>query len=143
MVWNRGDKRRRGSQVACAMGLALVLVAPAAHAAGTPKAAATPRRGSTASAGPVTDANVAQRVLEARTKADNLALAAYYTNKAAAEQSRVDFYDQLFRAYMKLEGKKQVEPLQRHARALLRAARVSKARYELLAEAHRDIAWED
>jgi len=142
MVWNRGDKRRRGSRAVCASALAFLLVAPAAHAAGTPVPAATPRRG-TPSAGPVTDANVAQRVLNARTKADNLALADYYMHKAAAEQSRIDFYDQLFRAYMKLEGKKQVEPLQRHARALLRAARVSKARYELLAQAHRDIAWED
>jgi hypothetical protein len=129
-------------RTALAAMLAAVLGVPAARAAGTPKAAAAPHRTSPAKAAPVTDANVAQRVLSARTRADNEALAAYYKAKAAAEDPRIEFYDQLFHAYMKLEGK-QVEPLQRHARALLRAARVSKARYEQLAQAHLDIAWED
>jgi hypothetical protein len=141
MAWNRSTGHRQRVRTTLAAILAAALVAPAAGAAGTPKPAA-PRRTAPAKAAPVTDANVARRVLSARTRADNEALAAYYKAKAAAEDPRIEFYDQLFHAYMKLEGKK-VEPLQRHARALLRAARVSKARYEELAKAHQDIAWED
>jgi len=142
MAWNRSTRHRQRVRTTLAAILAAALVAPAVGAAGTPKPAAAPHRTAPAKAAPVTDANVAQRVLSARTRADNEALAAYYKAKAAAEDPRIEFYDQLFHAYMKLEGKK-VEPLQRHARALLRAARVSKARYEELAKAHQDIAWED
>jgi len=142
MAWNRSTRHRQRVRTTLAAILAAALVAPAVGAAGTPKPAAAPHRTAPAKAAPVTDANVAQRVLSARTRADNEALAAYYKAKAAAEDPRIEFYDQLFHAYMKLEGK-QVEPLQRHARALLRAARVSKARYEELAKAHQDIAWED
>jgi hypothetical protein len=90
----------------------------------------------------VTDANVADRVLSARTKADQLALADYYKAKAATEDARIAHFDQLFRAYMKMEGKV-AEPLQRQARALLKAARMSKQRYELLSQGHRTRAFED
>jgi hypothetical protein len=42
---------------------------------------------------------------------------------------------------MRLEGK-WAQPMQRQARALLKAARMSKQRYDLLAQAHRTLAWE-
>jgi hypothetical protein len=90
---------------------------------------------------PVTDANVAERVANIRTKNDHLALADYYLAKAHAEESRIDYYDRLFRAYMRIEGK-DAEVLQRQSRALLKAARMSKEHYELLAKAHRTRAWE-
>jgi hypothetical protein len=102
---------------------------------------ATPRPGA-AKASPVTDANVAERVLAARSKADQEALYDYYKARAAAEEPRIAHFDQLFRAYMKLEGR-WAEPMQRHARALLKAARMSKQRYDLLAQSHRNMAWED
>jgi hypothetical protein len=84
----------------------------------------------------VTDANVADRVVAARTTADHNALAAYYTQKASAEVPRIAYYEQLLRAYMQLEGK-QSQPLQRQARLLLKGARMSQKHYSLLAEAHR------
>lgn len=122
---------RRG---AAALAVALVSVSIA-------RAGMTPKPGATKAA-PVTDATVAERVLSARTKADNEALGAYYKAKAAAEEPRIAHYDHLFRAYMKLEGK-WAEPLQRQARALLKAARMSKQRYEFLAQAHFNLAWEE
>lgn len=90
---------------------------------------------------PVTDATVVERVANIRTKNDHLALADYYFAKAKAEEPRMDYYDKLFRAYMRLDGK-EAEVLQRHARMLLKAARMSKEHYELLATAHRNRAWE-
>jgi hypothetical protein len=114
-----------------------LLIASAGAGGATPKAAPTPKR-----AAPVTDADVAQRVVAARTKADHEALAAYYKAKANAEEPSIEHYDQLFRAYMKLEGKR-VEPLQRQARLLLKAARMLKQHYLLLAQAHLTLAWED
>jgi len=117
------------------MVLATALLSAALVGAGT-----TPKPRSTAKAAPVTDANVAERVLSARTRSDNEALAAYYKAKAAAEEPRIEHFDQLFRAYMKLEGR-WAEPLQRQARALLKAARMSKQRYLYLAQDHLDQAW--
>lgn len=108
----------------------------------TPKARGAPPKPGAAKASPITDANVAERVLSARSKADQEALYDYYKAKAAAEEPRIAHFDQLFRAYMKMEGR-WAEPMQRHARALLKAARMSKQRYELLAQTHRNLAWED
>jgi len=90
---------------------------------------------------PVTDATVTDRVANLRTKNDHLALADYYAAKAKAEEPRIDYYDKLFRAYLKLEGK-DAEVLQRQARALLKAARMTKEHDELLATAHRNQAWQ-
>lgn len=120
--------------------LGAVLSAALAGADGTPRRGGTPAR--TAKAGQVTSANVAARVLGARTTADHEALAAYYKAQAAAEEPRIAYFDQLFRAYMQLEGK-QVEPEQRHARTLLKGARMVKQHYELLAQAHLNLAWEN
>ena len=105
-------------------------------------AGATPKPKTAGHTAPVTDANIAERVLSAHSRADQLAIADYYKAKAAAEEPRIDHFDKLFRAYMKLGGKT-AEPLQRQARALLKAARMSKQRYELLAQAHRNRAFED
>lgn len=139
-----------------AAAVAVTLLSVALLGAGTtPKPGGTPRTGGTppksgaaaakpgaTKAGPITDTNVAERVLAARTKADQEALYAYYKAKAAAEEPRIAYFDQLFRAYMQMKGR-WAEPMQRHARALLKAARVSKQRYELLALTHRNLAWED
>ena len=120
-----------------AVAMACALVSMALLGAGaTPKPRAAP------TVAPVTDATVAERVLSARTKADNEALGTYYKAKAAAEEPRIAHFDQLFRAYMKLEGK-WAEPLQRQSRALLKAARLSKQRYEYLAQAHFNLAWQE
>jgi hypothetical protein len=104
-------------------------------------AGATPKP-QPAKVAPVTDATVAARVLSARSKADQEALYEYYKAKAAAEEPRIAHFDTLFRAYMQIEGR-WAEPLQRQSRALLKAARMSKQRYELLAQTHRNLAWED
>ena len=137
--------------------LTAVLAVTTAAAAGTPqaispgktppsgKAAAagkTPvRKPATPAAGPVTDANVAERVVSAHDAEDQRALAAYYKAKAAGEEENIVHFDQLFRAYQKLAGK-QMEPLQRQARLLLRAARELKERYLLLGQAHFNLAAE-
>jgi hypothetical protein len=84
----------------------------------------------------VTDANVAERVRTLRTPAEQLALADYYAAKAVAEEPRIEFYEQLFRAYRDLEGR-DYEPLRQQARALLKAARQTRKHLELLATAHR------
>jgi hypothetical protein len=119
----------------------LVMVSVAGAATSTrKKVVITPKPEAPKSAS-VTDATVAERVLSARTKADEEALAAYYKAKAAAEEPRIAHFDQLFRAYLQLSGKK-VEPMQRLARSLLKAARMSKQRYELLSQAHRTLALE-
>jgi hypothetical protein len=108
----------------------------------TPKPlAATPKSQTTPHVATVTDASVAERVLSAHTKEEQLALADYFKAKAAAEDPRIDHFEQLFRAYLKMEGKL-AEPLQRQSRLLLKAARMSKQRYLLLSQAHRTIAWE-
>lgn len=85
----------------------------------------------------VTDANLAERVRHLQTPAEQLALANYYAAKAAAEGPRIDFYEQLFRAYNDLEGK-DYEPLRVQARYLLKAARETRKHLELLATAHRN-----
>lgn len=134
--------RRAGAIAVTLLSLAL-LGAGTPHVSGkTPKAGAAAAKPDTAKTAPITDANVAERVLSARSKADQEALYDYYKAKAAAEESRIAHFDQLFRAYMKMEGR-WAEPMQRHARALLKAARMSKQRYELLALTHRNLAWED
>jgi hypothetical protein len=122
--------------------LAALLSAGAATATGTPAAPGSSKAGVPAKAGPVTDANVAERVRTAYTRADQAALGAYYKAKAAAEAARIAHFDQLFRAYMKVEGK-EAQPLQRHARALLKAARLSQQQYALLAQAHLNISWKE
>ena len=120
-----------------AVAVTVLLMATVAAGGSTPKVVPTAKR-----AAAVTDADVAQCVLTARTKADHEALAAHYKAKAKAEEPSIEHYDQLFRAYMKLEGKR-VEPLQRQARTLLKAARMLKQHYLLLAQAHLNLAWED
>jgi hypothetical protein len=87
----------------------------------------------------VTDANLAESVRHLETPAQQLALANYYAAKAAAEGPRIDFYEQLFRAYNALEGKA-YDPLRLQARYLLRAARETRKHLELLAAAHRNRA---
>lgn len=89
----------------------------------------------------VTDANVDERVRHLRTTSDQLALANYYAAKAAAEAPRIEFYEQLFRAYNELEGR-QYDPLREQARDLLRAARRTRQHLEILAGAHRTRALE-
>jgi hypothetical protein len=109
-----------------AIPLALILAAAAATARVTP--------------GPtVTDANVAERVAHLRTPAEQLALADYYAAKAAAEGPRIEFYEQLFRAYNSLEGK-EYDPLRVQARFMLKAARQTRKHLETLATAHRNRA---
>jgi len=88
----------------------------------------------------VTDANVAARVHGTLSPPDNLALAHYYQTEAKAEAARIDAADRLLRAYNGLEGKV-YEPLKAQARKLLRAARESRKRYELLAAAHQHLAF--
>jgi hypothetical protein len=87
----------------------------------------------------VTDATVAERVRHLQTPAEQLALADYYAAEAAAETARIEFYEHLFRAYQALEGR-DYEPLRVQARALLKAARESRKRLDLLATAHRNRA---
>ena len=89
----------------------------------------------------VTDANVVARLAGILSPPDNLAIAQYYRAKAKAEEPRIEVTDHLLRAYMQLEGKV-YEPLKEQARKLLRAARESKKRYELLAAAHQTLAFE-
>jgi hypothetical protein len=103
---------------------ALVLLVAAAGVPGAAK-----------SAGPVTDANVAERVVSATTNAEHAALAAYYKAKSDAETPRIEHFEKLYRAYMSVKGKKE-EPLQLDARALLKAARMSQREYFELAQAH-------
>ncbi|MBX3025447.1 hypothetical protein KF840_11140 [bacterium] len=109
-----------------AIPLALLLGAAAATARVTPGPA-------------VTDANVLERVRLLRSPAEQLALADYYAAKAAAEGPRIDFYEQLFRAYNALEGKA-YDPLREQARDLLKAARQTRKHLEILATAHRNRA---
>ena len=87
----------------------------------------------------VTDADVAERVPIAATVADHRALAAYYRDKAAAEGPRIDYFDRLFRAYKQLDVKT-YGAMQRQARELLKAARMSRKYFDLLATAHTTMA---
>jgi hypothetical protein len=95
----------------------------------------------TATPAPVTDATVAARLGDIRRKQDHEALAVYYRAKAAAAMPNIEFQEQLLRAYMPL-NRKHYEALQGEARALLKAARMTKKHYELLATAHQRMAWE-
>lgn len=88
---------------------------------------------------PLTDATVAERVAAAHTVADHRALAAYYRDKALAEGPRIDYFDRLFRGYQQLDVKTH-EAMQRQARALLKAARMSRKYFDLLAAAHTTMA---
>jgi hypothetical protein len=90
---------------------------------------------------PITDDTVVARIGPAPSVDDHRALAAYYHAKSAAEARRIEFFDQLLRAYMQLEGKSFV-PMQRHARELLKAARMSRKYFDLLAAAHTTMALE-
>jgi hypothetical protein len=90
----------------------------------------------------VTDATVLERVRHLQTPAEELALADYYAAKAAAQGPRIDFYEQLFRAYNGLEGK-EYDALREQARELLKAARETHKYLELLASAHRNRAFVD
>jgi len=141
MQRRRKEVALRGRVLSTVMFAALIAGVPMTARAGA-SATAAPRSRDSASAHAVSDANVAQRVVAARGKSDQKALADYYTAKAAQQEESIAHFDQLLRAYMKLEGK-QMEPLQRHARALLKAARMLKQRYEILAQAHLNLAFGD
>ena len=91
-------------------------------------------------AGPVTDANVAARVAEARNKTDHEALAVYYRAKAAAEEPRIVECERLYAAYLALKGKEWIG-LQRQARSLLKGVRLMRKAYLDLAQAHQRLAW--
>src|SRR5215468_4035790 len=96
----------RSAGAGCVALLVSAVIAATAVARNTPKPSTPPARANaTPTQGPVTDANVAARVLAARNKADERALAAYYKAKAAGEDERIAHFEQLLRAYMKLEGK--------------------------------------
>jgi len=84
----------------------------------------------------VTDANVVEKVRTLRTPAEQLALANYYAAKADDEQSRIAFYEALFRAYNDLEGR-QYEGMRQRARRLLKDARETAEQLDILATAHR------
>lgn len=88
---------------------------------------------------PVTDANVAERVVAAATVADHRALAAYYKEKSLAEGPRIDYFDRLFRSYKQLDVRT-YGAMQRQARELLKAARMSRKYFDLLATAHTTMA---
>ncbi len=133
MARNRNGLRR-ARRVVLSVAASLLLGPALAHGSPTPKS--RPSKTVAPRTAPVTDANVADRVVSARTTADHNALAAYYTQKASAEAPRIAHYEQLLRAYMQLEGKPS-QPLQRQARLLLKGARMSQKHYNLLAEAHR------
>jgi hypothetical protein len=139
MTRSRRAAIRRAAWVLARTVATVWLSVATADAVATPQPTHPTKRSGPPKAPPVTDANVADRVLAARSKADQQALAAYYKAKAGAEDPRIAHYEQLFRAYMQLEGKP-FEPLQRQARALLKAARMSKKYYELLAQAHLTMA---
>ena len=93
------------------------------------------------SAVPVTDATVAARVGAIASKQDHEALADYYRAEAAAADPAIAAQERLMRAYMALNPKL-YEALQRDARALLKAARMTKKYYDRLAVAHQRKAWE-
>jgi len=112
----------------CAMLAGLAALAGAASAA--------------AKAGPVTDANVAERVESARTDADHAALAKYFKAKSEAETPRIEHFEKLYRAYLQLDGKSW-GAVQNDARSLLKAARMSQAEYSELAQAHLHLSWKD
>ena len=120
-AWQGGQRRRSRRN-------GLVIVIAALAGVGAVPTARPPA--------PVTDATVAERVASATTVADHRALAAYYKEKAAAEGPRIDYFDRLFRSYKQLDDAKTYAGMQRQARELLRAARLSRKYFDLLATAH-------
>ena len=90
---------------------------------------------------PVTDATVVARVGSILRKQDHEALAAYYRAKAEATVPLIEAQERLLRAYMALDAKA-YSAEQRDARALLKAARMTKKHYEQIAVVHQRVAWE-
>lgn len=123
-----GRGRSRAAWTAALAGCVLaLLVRTNATAAGPPISA------------PVTDATVLARVASAATPADHRALAAYYKTKSTVEAARIDYFDQLLHAYMKLEGK-MYGSMQRQARQLLKGARMARKYFDQLSAAHLTMA---
>lgn len=85
-------------------------------------------------AGPVTDANVVERITTMKTPADHQAIAAYY--QAKADATDVKLHEAMVKAY----GGSGMKTMNRHCELLLQTARQQKAEYESLAKEHADMA---
>ena len=84
-------------------------------------------------AGPVTDANIVERITTMKTAADHQAIATYYQGKAAEAAAKVKEHEEMLKAY----GSKTMD---RHCQSLLQTYRTQKADFESLAKEHSEMA---
>ena len=92
--------------------------------------------------GAVTDANMALKSAEAKTKADYEALAEYFREKAVEAGKTVERHERMFRGVTTGGGGKGHGSMRPHCRALIRSAREAQEAYEDVAEEYSRLAKE-
>jgi hypothetical protein len=90
----------------------------------------------------VTDADVAEKIAQAKTKADYEALAVYFRDKAGEAATKVAFHEKMLASAVKWESGKQQSYHHTHCRTLIRSARDSQGAYEDLATEYSRLARE-
>ncbi len=91
-------------------------------------------------AGEVTDANVAEKVESAATKADHEALAAYFRGKATEAGETVQLHEKMLAATKRWESGKEQSRQIGHCGLLVRSAQEAEAAYKDLAKEHSQLA---
>ncbi len=89
-------------------------------------------------AGPVTDANVVERVVNMKTPADHTAIADYYQAKAATAATEVTRHEAMVKSYENMGNP--AKQMAAHCGRLLDAAKKEHAEYESLAKDHAAMA---
>ena len=87
-------------------------------------------------AGPVTDANVVERIAQAKTPAEHQAIALYYKAQAADAAAKVKEHEAMVKAY----GGTGSKTMNRHCETLLKTYRAQQKDLEGLAKDHEDMA---
>ena len=88
------------------------------------------------SSGPVTDENVTERIVQAKTPAEHEAIAAYYKAQAAVAAAKVKEHEAMVKAY----GGHGAKTMNRHCEALLQTYRAQQKDLETLAKDHEEMA---
>lgn len=92
-----------------------------------------------ADTGPVTEANVAQRVQAAKTAADHEALAAYFQAQSAAAAQKVKDHEAMLASFNQIGGRPS-QVWKTHCESLIKSFRTAAKDYQMLAQEQSTLA---
>lgn len=84
----------------------------------------------------VTDANVAEAIVAAKTPQDHEAIAAYFRAQAAAQGEKVKLHEAMLKAWEKTVAGRSLENMRKHCNDLIAASRKAQKAYEAMADMH-------